>query len=79
MKIKVEIDCTPGEARSFLGLPDVAPMQEAVLLDMQSRMKEAMAGADIESLFKTWMPSGMQGFDTMQKAFWDKATCKSDD
>ena len=54
-------------------------MQEAVLLDMQSRMKEAMAGADIESLFKTWMPSGMQGFDTMQKAFWDKATGKSDD
>ena len=79
MKIKVEIDRTPWEARSFLGLPDVAPMQEAVLLDMQSRMKEAMAGVDIESLFKTWMPSGMQGFDAMQKAFWDKATGKSDD
>ena len=79
MKIKIDIDCTPGEARAFLGLPDVAPMQEAVLLDIQNRMKEAMADADMESLVKTWMPSGMQGFDTMQKAFWAKAVGKSDD
>ncbi|MBT3330651.1 MAG: hypothetical protein HOK21_04755 [Rhodospirillaceae bacterium] len=79
MKIKIDIDCTPGEARAFLGLPDVAPMQEAVLLDIQNRMKEAMADADMESLVKTWMPSGMQGFDTMQKAFWAKAMGKSDD
>jgi Family of unknown function (DUF6489) len=28
MKINVEIDCTAEEARAFLGLPDVQPMQE---------------------------------------------------
>ena len=83
MKIKVDIDCTPGEARAFLGLPDVAPMQEALLAAMQERMREAMAGADLESLMKTWMPtgmpSGMAGWDTMQKAFWAKAAGQSGD
>jgi hypothetical protein len=27
MKINVEVDCTPLEARQFFGLPDVQPMQ----------------------------------------------------
>ncbi len=83
MKIKIDIDCTPGEARAFLGLPDVAPMQEALLAEMQERMREAMAGADLQSLMQTWMPSGMatgvQGWDAMQKAFWAKATGQDGD
>lgn len=73
MKIKIDIDCSPGEARAFLGLPDVAPMQEALLAEMQQRMKEAVAGADLESMLRTWMPSGPQGWESMQKAFWAKA------
>ena len=31
MKITVNVDCTPEEARSFLGLPDVQPLQAAVM------------------------------------------------
>lgn len=31
MKITVEIDCTPDEARHFAGLPDVVPMQQAII------------------------------------------------
>ena len=31
MKITVEIDCTPDEARQFLGLPDMKPMQAALM------------------------------------------------
>ena len=73
MKIKIDIDCSPQEARAFLGLPDVAPMQEALLDEMQTRMKDAVSGADLESLLKTWMPSGLQGWEGMQKAFWAKA------
>ncbi len=30
MKVTIEIDCTPIEARQFMGLPDVQPMQAAV-------------------------------------------------
>ena len=36
MKITVDVDCTPEEARRFLGLPDVAPMQEAMMAQMQN-------------------------------------------
>ena len=31
MKIRIDIDCTPEEARAFLGLPDVAPMHKAMM------------------------------------------------
>ncbi|MDA1097571.1 MAG: DUF6489 family protein [Proteobacteria bacterium] len=79
MKVKIDIDCSPQEARAFLGLPDVAPMQEAVLAEMQSRMKDAVAGADMEGLLKTWLPAGVQGWDTMQKAFWAKAMGQGED
>ena len=26
MKVTVDIDCTPADARAFLGLPDVTPL-----------------------------------------------------
>lgn len=34
MKITIDVDCTPDEARRFLGLPDVAPMQEALMAQL---------------------------------------------
>ena len=34
MKVNIEIDCTPLEARQFFGLPDVQPMQAALLAEM---------------------------------------------
>ena len=63
MKITVDIDCTPQEARAFLGLPDVAPVQEAFVEALRAKMNDAMAGLDNEALFKAWMPGGMPGFD----------------
>jgi len=74
MKIKIDIDCTPEEARSFLGLPDVAPIQEAMMSAMQERMEQMVQTADPETLMKTWMPAGMQGLEAMQKMFWNAAT-----
>ena len=73
MKIKIDIDCTPEEARSFLGLPDVAPMQEAMMAAMQEQMLQMLKTADAETLMKVWMPAGMQGLEAMQKMFWGAA------
>jgi hypothetical protein len=70
MKINVDIDCSPEEARAFLGLPNVASMQDAVMQEIQDRMMAAMKGADAETLFKTWMPAGVAGLEQMQKMFW---------
>lgn len=74
MKISIDIDCTPEEARRFFGLPDVAPMQEAVMAEVQERILASLKAMDAETLVKTWMPAGMQGWEQMQKAFWSQMT-----
>lgn len=71
MKIKLDIDCTPEEARSFLGLPDVRPMQEALLRQAQDKMGAAMAAMEPEALMRAWLPAGMQGLEQMQR-FWSQ-------
>ena len=70
MKVHVEIDCTPEEARAFFGLPDVGPMQERLMHDIEERTKAAMNAADPETLIKTWLPASLQGFEQFQKMFW---------
>lgn len=74
MKITIDIDCTPDEARRFLGLPDVAPMQKAMMDEVQRRMTENLKAMDPEQMVKTWLPVGLQGFDQLQKAFWAQMT-----
>jgi len=77
MKIKVDIDCTPEEARSFLGLPDVKPMQEALMAEMQKRMMANLQAMEPEQLLKTWLPAGLQGWEQLQKAFWSQMSTAS--
>jgi len=70
MKIKIDIDCTPQEARAFLGLPDVEPMQEAVLARAQERLTEYLDARDPEALLKLWFPGGLQELGQMQERLW---------
>lgn len=70
MKVNFDIECTPEEARRFLGLPDLAPMQERMMKELEARMAENLRALDPETLVKTWMPMTMQGFGEMQKMFW---------
>ncbi|HEX6977710.1 MAG TPA: DUF6489 family protein [Alphaproteobacteria bacterium] len=70
MKIKFDIDCTPEEARAFLGLPDVQPMQKAVMEEVTQRVKQAMAAMDPETILKTWLPASIESWEHLQKAFW---------
>jgi hypothetical protein len=66
MKVTVEVDCTPEEARRFLGLPDVVPMQQAIMETLQQRMQSAIDATTPEALLKAWMPMAP---DQMQQAF----------
>lgn len=72
MKITIDVDCTPEEARAFLGLPDVAPMQAAVMEELSKRMSAGLEAMDPETLMKTWMPLGLQGLEQAQKMFWER-------
>ena len=55
MKVTVEVDCTPDEARQFMGLPDVKPMQAAVMAKMEQQMLDAVGNFAPDALLKTWL------------------------
>ena len=72
LKITIDVDCTSEEARQFLGLPDVKPMQDALMKEIQDRMMANLQAVDAETLFKTWLPAQLEGFEQMQKFFWSQ-------
>ncbi len=69
MKISIDIDCTPQEAREFFGLPDVKGMQDALLKEMQERMSAGLKAMDPEAMLKTWLPATLKGFEQLQEMF----------
>ena len=74
MKINIDIDCTPEEARTFFGLPDVQPMQKALMDQVQKQMMEGLQATSPEALFKLWLPASIQGWEEIGKAFWSQLT-----
>jgi hypothetical protein len=54
MKVNIEIDCTPLEARQFFGLPDVGPMQIAVMDKLQQQVLSNIDKVSPESLIQSW-------------------------
>ena len=75
MKVRIDIDCTPDEARAFFGLPDIGPLQQAFVGEMDKRMRDAVANMDVEAIFKAWMPQGMAGLEQWQ-TLWQEAAAK---
>jgi len=67
MKLNVEIDCTPAEARAFLGLPDVGALNEHLVAEMKKRLDANMAMAAPEELMKGWMAFGGQASEQFLK------------
>ena len=67
MKLNIEIDCTPAEARAFLGLPDVTPLNDAMVAEMQARMKANVAAMQPEELMKAWTSFGLQAQDQFRR------------
>ncbi|TVR96278.1 MAG: hypothetical protein EA406_12330 [Rhodospirillales bacterium] len=74
MKIHVDVDCTPDEARTLLGLPDVKPMQKALMDEIEGRMKKALAAMEPDALVRMWLPAGMQSLEQWQKFIWSRMT-----
>jgi uncharacterized protein DUF6489 len=72
MKISLDIDCTPEELRGFLGLPDVKPMQEELLKEVEARMRAGLKSLDPETMLKTWLPAGLKGFEQLQEMFFNQ-------
>lgn len=64
MKIKLDIDCTPQELRTFLGLPDLAPIHSMVVDSLKQQIAKA---ADPEALMKEWAGLGAEGLALFQR------------
>ena len=67
MKIKVDVDCTPQEARAFMGLPDVSVLNEHLMSEMQKRMDANMSALQPEELMKSWFSFGGQAQEQFMK------------
>ena len=67
MKMTIEIDCSPQEARAFLGLPDVQPLNDHLVAEMQKRMEANMSAMQPEELMKTWTSFGLQAQDQFRR------------
>ena len=72
MRISFDIDCTPEEARRFFGLPDVSPVNEALVEQLKARVADMADNMDAEKMMQQWMSAGVQGFGNLQKAFFDQ-------
>lgn len=68
MKINLEVECTPEEARRFLGLPDLQPMQQAVVAKLQQQMLGAVEALSPEALLRQWAPLLPQTPEQMRAA-----------
>jgi hypothetical protein len=72
MKVTVNIECSPEEARAFMGLPDLQPMQQALLKDLEERLRANIHSMNPETMIKTWLPASIEGAEQMQKMFWSQ-------
>ena len=69
MKMTVEVDCTPEEARAFLGLPDVKPMQAAVMASLERQAVQAADHFSPDAMLKLWFTTLPQMSNQMQDMF----------
>ena len=73
MKMRVEMDLTPDEARRLMGLPDLTAMQGRLVEEFERRMMAAMEKNAPEEVMKQWFALGSQGFEQFQRFLWDNA------
>lgn len=67
MKVKIEAECTPEEARAFLGLPDVTVLNDHLVDEMKTRMEANIAAMQPDELMKTWTSFGLQAQDQFRQ------------
>ncbi len=69
MKVTVDFDCTPEEARTFLGLPDVKPMQAAVMASLEKQAIQAVDHFSPDAMLRLWFTTLPQMSSQMQEMF----------
>ena len=66
MKVNVEIDCTPEEARAFMGLPDVSEANSVYVDSLTKAMKGVSSPDQLQDFAKHLAPMGQVGMQMFQ-------------
>lgn len=66
MKVHIEIDCTPEEARTFMGLPDVSKANSIYVDTMAKAMKGVSNPDQLQEYAKQLAPMGQVGLKMFQ-------------
>ena len=66
MKITIEVDCTPEEARSFLGLPDVSAANSIFVDNIAKAMQGVSNPAQLQEFASALAPMGQVGLKLFQ-------------
>ena len=66
MKITIEVDCSPEEARQFMGLPDVEQANAIYIENLAAAMKGAGSVEQLEQYAKQLAPMGQMGLKMFQ-------------
>lgn len=61
MKVTVNIDCTPEEARRFLGLPDLTSVHAAYVAQLERVVNEGATPEMLTELVRSWGPMSEAG------------------
>jgi hypothetical protein len=63
MKISIDVDCTPEEARTFMGLPDLSMIHAQYIEKMKQAMDDGLTGEKLAALVQSWAPMGESGMN----------------
>lgn len=66
MKVNVEVDCTPEEARRLLGLPDVTAANEVYVERLTKAMQGVGSVEQLQEMAKQVAPMGQIGLKMFQ-------------
>ena len=58
MKVTVDVDCTPEEARRFMGLPDLSSVHAVYLSKMERMIDDGITADNVEAMIRAWSPMG---------------------
>jgi len=69
MKVTIDIDCTPEEARRFMGLPDLSAVHDAYLAKMRKMVEDGVTADVMTDMMKSWGPMSEAGLGVWTKMF----------
>lgn len=69
MKVTVDVDCTPEEARRVMGLPDLTPVHTLYVEKMRRLVDEGVTPDMVETMMKSWAPMGEASLSMWRQMF----------